>query len=168
MGDMASSAVTKAARRAAREAAAAAQQEFARRTRANVGDLATFLSARERADAVDGWLAERLAALHEKAAQRRSVELRKCGAALRAMRDRGESVGEIARMAGIAEKTVRELVRDADELPAVAAPESGTDAREEPPAPIAASVPAPVGASAPAGPVAAARDTDAVELARLR
>jgi hypothetical protein len=56
---MANKAITKEARRAARMAAPPAQEELARRTRANVENLATFFSARERADAVDGWLAER-------------------------------------------------------------------------------------------------------------
>ena len=54
---------------------AAAQEELVRRTPANVEDLATFLSAYERTEAVDGWLAERLAAVRQKAVQRRSVEL---------------------------------------------------------------------------------------------
>ena len=62
---MANKAITKEARRAARKAAAVAQEELARRTRANVENLATFFSARERADAVDGWLAERQQVLLE-------------------------------------------------------------------------------------------------------
>ena len=84
-----------------------------RRTRANVEDLATFFSARERVDAVDEWLAERQQVLCEQAAQRRGVLRVVGGRALRAMRDRGESVREIARMAGVAEKTARELIREA-------------------------------------------------------
>jgi hypothetical protein len=72
---MANSATTKAARRAAR-AAVAAQEEMARRTRANVEDLAAFFSAQQRADAVDDWLAERSAALQEQAAQRRDEQRR--------------------------------------------------------------------------------------------
>jgi len=111
---MANQAITKQARRAAREAAAAAQEEVARRTRANVEALATFFSARERAEAVDEWLAERQQVLRDQAAQRRREQRVVCGGALRSMRDRGESVREIARMAGIAEKTARELIREAD------------------------------------------------------
>jgi len=60
---MASSATTKAARQAAREATIAAQQAVAARTRANMDDLTVFFSARQRADAVDDWFAERVAAL---------------------------------------------------------------------------------------------------------
>jgi hypothetical protein len=56
---MGNKAITKEARRAAREAAAASQEELARRTRANVEDLAAFFSAREREDALEAWLTER-------------------------------------------------------------------------------------------------------------
>jgi hypothetical protein len=98
---MANKAITKEARRAARVAAAVAQEELARRTRANVEDLATFFSARSRADAVDGWLAERQQVLLEQAAQRRAEQRVARGRALRAMRDRGQTLREIARMASI-------------------------------------------------------------------
>jgi len=111
---VASGTTTKAARRAARAAAVAAQEELARRTRANMEDLALFFSARERADAVDEWLAERAAALQAQAARRRDGHRRQCGIALRAMRDRGESLRDVARMAGVGEKAVRDLIRAAD------------------------------------------------------
>jgi hypothetical protein len=110
---MASSATTKAARRAAREAVVAAQADLARRTRANMDDLAVFLSARQRADAVDDWFNERVAALKAQADERRAGQRRECGVALAAMRERGESIRDIARMAGIGDKTVRELIRSA-------------------------------------------------------
>jgi hypothetical protein len=96
---MASSTTTKAARKAAREATIAAQEAVARRTRANMDDLTVFFSARQRADAVDDWLKDRVAALKVQADERRAGQLRECGVALRAMRDRGETVREIARMA---------------------------------------------------------------------
>ncbi len=112
--NMGNQAITKEARRAARSAAAASQEELARRTRANVEDLATFFSARERADAVDEWLAERQQALREQAAQRRGQQRVRCGRALHAMRERGESLREIARMSGVPDKTVRELIREAE------------------------------------------------------
>ena len=110
---MASSATTKAARRAAREAVVAAQADLARRTRANMDDLAVFLSARQRADAVDDWFKERVAALKAQADERRGGQRRECGVALAAIRERGESIRDIARMAGIGEKTARELIRAA-------------------------------------------------------
>jgi ABC-type hemin transport system substrate-binding protein len=108
---MANAATTKAARRAAREAAVAAQEELARRTRANMEDLAVVFSARERAEAVDEWLAQRVAALQAQAERRRDEHRTRCGIALRSMRDRGQSLAEIARMAGIGEKAARDLIR---------------------------------------------------------
>lgn len=117
---MGNKAVSKEARRAAREAAAAAQEEVIRRTKANVEDLAAFFDARGRAEAVDVWLAERQQALAEQAAQRRAGQRQACGAALRSMRERGETLREIARMAGISEKAVRELIREAESPEAMA------------------------------------------------
>lgn len=111
---MGNQAISKQARHAARQAAGAAQDKFEQRQRANVQDLATFFTARERADAVDAWLASREIGLREQADSRRREHRVRCGHALRAMRDRGESVREIARMAGVAEKTARELIREAD------------------------------------------------------
>ena len=111
---MGNKAVSKEARRAAREAAAAAQEEIIRRTKANVEDLAAFFDAKDRAEAVDVWLAERQQALAGQAAQRLAGQRQQCGTALRSMRDRGETLREIARMAGISEKAVRELIREAD------------------------------------------------------
>ncbi|BBZ12047.1 hypothetical protein [Mycobacterium branderi] len=128
---MGNSATTKAARRAAREAAVAAQEELARRIRANVEDLATFFSAHERAEAVEEWLGERTAALREQAAQRRAQQRRQCGAALASMRDRGESLREIAKMAGIPEKSVRELIKTVDTSAAPGAPAEGNGASAE-------------------------------------
>jgi hypothetical protein len=110
---MASSATTKAARKAAREATIAAQEAVAARTRANMDDLTVFFSARQRTDAVDDWLEERVQVLKVQADQRRAGQLRECGVALRAMKERGESVRDIARMAGVSEKTARELIRSA-------------------------------------------------------
>lgn len=111
---MANTVISKQARRAAREAATAAQEELVRRTKANVEDLAAFFSARERAEAVDGWLAQRQQVLREDAARRRHEQRVMCGQALASMRDRGESLREVARMAGVAEKQARELIREAE------------------------------------------------------
>src|ERR1700757_4530959 len=113
--------VSKQARRAAREASAAAAEAVIRRTKANVEDLAAFFDARDRAEAVDVWLAERQQALTEQAAQRRAGQHLACGSALRALRDRGETLREIARRAGISEKAARELIREAESPEAVTA-----------------------------------------------
>jgi len=84
-----------------------------------VEDLAAFFDARDRAEAVDEWLAERQQALAEQAAQRRAGQRLACGTALRSMRDRGETLREIARLAGISEKAVREFIREAESPRAV-------------------------------------------------
>jgi hypothetical protein len=71
------------------------------RTKANVEDLAAFFDAHGRADAVEEWLTERERVLRTLAAHWRAAQSRLCGTALRAMRDRGQSVREIAGMAGL-------------------------------------------------------------------
>lgn len=129
VGCMANSGVSKAARKAAREAAAAAQEEQLRRQKANVEDLAKYFTAKQRVDDVAEWLSERTAELAERAAQRREEQRRECGLALKAMQDRGESVREIARLAGISDKAVRDLIRTASVESAPPADEA-----EEPPA----------------------------------
>lgn len=48
------------------------------------------------------------------AEQRRSAQRRACGRALQSMRDRGEPMSAIVRMAGLAERTARELIREAE------------------------------------------------------
>lgn len=94
-----------------------------RRQKANVEDLAKYFTAKQRVDEVAKWLRERTAELAVRAAQRREQQRRECGVALKAMQDRGESVREIARLAGISEKAVRELIRTgASEAEAPAAP----------------------------------------------
>ena len=77
-------------------------------------DLAAFFDAREREDGVNAWLVERQEALRAQAAQRRAAHRLQGGTALRALRDRGETLREIGRMAGISEKAVRELIREAE------------------------------------------------------
>ncbi|MDT5225346.1 MAG: hypothetical protein QOG19_2753 [Mycobacterium sp.] len=61
-------------------------------------------------------------------ADRRRCEQRVvCGQALASMRDRGESLREIAWMADVSEKQARELIREAEAAPGAAgAPESET------------------------------------------
>ncbi|ETZ38082.1 hypothetical protein L842_6090 [Mycobacterium intracellulare MIN_052511_1280] len=106
--------ISKQARRAAREAASAAQDDVVRRTRANVEDLGRYFSARERVEAVDGWLEARQQVLREDAERRRGAQRMVCGQALAAMRDRGEPLREIARMAKLSEKQARELIRESE------------------------------------------------------
>jgi predicted transcriptional regulator len=90
--------------------------------------------------------------VREQAAARRATQRRQCGVALAAMRDRGQSVREIARLAGVSDRTVRELIREAEQSP--------------PPASVAAE-PEPTALGAPlvsrqAGAPAAPRDVGGV------
>jgi len=103
----------RAARHTERLLALAALEEPARRQWADMKDLVAFMAARERADAVNARLAKRLQELRQKAAQQRGAQRVVCGRALRAMRDRGKGVREIALMAGVAETTARRLIREA-------------------------------------------------------
>lgn len=147
---MANTVISKQARRAAREAASAAQNDLVRRTRANVEDLGRFFSARERVEAVDGWLEARQQVLREDAERRRGAQRVVCGQALAAMRDRGESLREIARMADVSEKQARELIREAEAAAENATPqahdESATAA--QPSAAAQAGPPLPAGRAA--------------------
>lgn len=115
---MATTTSAKAARKAAREAITQANAELARRTKLNVDDLTTFLAAMGRAETVDEWLAEKMTALKAQGAKRRDEQRRQAGGALLAMRERGEQVRDIAKLANIGEKQVRELIRLAEAQPA--------------------------------------------------
>jgi Single-strand binding protein family len=119
---MGSSAVTKAARRAARAAVSAVHEELAQRTRVNVDDRAKFFAASERIEAIDRSAQDRGAAIHAQATGRRDEQRQLCGAALLAMRDRGQDAVEIARLAGVDQKTVRELIKFVEQKPDLADP----------------------------------------------
>lgn len=141
---MANTVISKQARRAAREAASAAQDDVVRRTRANVEDLGRYFSARERVEAVDGWLEARQEVLREDADRRRGAQRVVCGQALAAMRDRGESLREIARMAKLSEKQARELIREAEAVAQSVGPlarDEGAPAAQPPAADGAATQP---------------------------
>ena len=107
--------------KAAREAVRASQREVLERAARNADDLAVFYSSQERLDAVDEWLESKMMALREQAEAKRAEHRHAAGAALRALRDRGETLRDIARLAGITEHAARELIRRAEEAPAVQA-----------------------------------------------
>jgi hypothetical protein len=115
---MTNSKATKAARKAAREAVVAAQEELVKRANANKDDLARFFTARDRAAEIATSFKERRDALEAREKNMRDAQLIHQGMALRAMRDRGEEMAEITRLAGIDAKTVRELIKIAEQQPA--------------------------------------------------
>ena len=110
----------------------AAQEELARRSRANEGDLVVFFSAKQRADEVDEWLQDRVKALHAHAEKRRAEEHQRCGAALWAICARGESLVEITQMTGMPQRAVRDLIKLAEQSPPAPdeSPAGGIAARE--------------------------------------
>ena len=93
----------------------AAQEELARRTRAHADDLTQYFTGRDRMDAIDKQLRDKIQALRDQAAERRNQERARCGTALLAIRNRGEDPGEIAKLAGITQKTVRDLMKLAEQ-----------------------------------------------------
>jgi hypothetical protein len=102
-----------AARRALLERSAAAAEERKRRESANLGDLTTFLVECGRVDGVDDWVAVQLAKVEAEAERRRAAHRVKAGAALAAMRLRGETVAAIAAQAGVSVAVVRGLLQAA-------------------------------------------------------
>lgn len=108
---MATTTSAKAARKAAREATLQANADLARRTKLNMENLTTFFAATARADAVDEWLNDKIVTVKEQARQRRDQQRRHAGFALREMRNRGESIRDIAQLAGIRATQARELIR---------------------------------------------------------
>ncbi|MCX2716007.1 hypothetical protein [Mycolicibacterium sp. J2] len=105
---------SKSAVRAAREAVKASQKEVLERAARNADDLAVFFSSRERVDAVDEWLDAKIAGLKEQADGKRAEHRRSAGRAVIALRDRGETLRDIARLTGVGEKALRELIRFAE------------------------------------------------------
>lgn len=105
---------SKSAVRAAREAVKASQKEVLERAARNAEDLAVFFSSRERLDAVDEWLEAKIAGLKEQADGKRAEHRRTAGLAVMALRDRGETLRDIARLTGVGEKGLRELIRFAE------------------------------------------------------
>jgi hypothetical protein len=106
---------SKTAVRAAREAVRAAQKDVLERAARNSEDLAVFFSSQERLAAVDDWLEAKIAGLREQADGKRAEHRRTAGLSLIALRDRGETVRDIAALTGVGEKALRELIRYAEQ-----------------------------------------------------
>ncbi|CAN1493687.1 hypothetical protein MCEMAEM6B_00270 [Mycobacteriaceae bacterium] len=98
---------TRRTRAAVREAALVSRRGKLDEARANLRDLNSFFDATHQLASVDLWLDSKLADLHARAEARRTECRAKAGAALADMRDRGLTVGEIARMSGMPEETLR-------------------------------------------------------------
>ena len=119
-----------AARAAARRAQEKASEERVRQERLNVEDLATFMVAVDRLGAVDEWAAERIALVEAEADRRRQEQREVAGAALQALRGRGEAIATIVELAGVPEGQVRAYLRLAAHLPGERPDSSGRGAED--------------------------------------
>ena len=103
------------ARRRAREALARMNEARAQRERANVDDAATFMVAVGKVTEVDAWESERLAVVREHVRAEASRRRANCGAeagvAVARLRQRGETLATIARLAGLGIGEIRAMLR---------------------------------------------------------
>jgi predicted transcriptional regulator len=110
-------------RRKVRDAQAQVNRERLKRESDNREDMVAFLVAEQKLSAVSEWEAERHAQVRQEAEQRRAEQRLEGARALARMRDRGETVADIAQLGGCSVKLVRRYLKE--ELQA-AAPVSGT------------------------------------------
>ncbi|MCV7174558.1 MULTISPECIES: hypothetical protein [Mycolicibacterium] len=124
---------SKSAVRAAREAVKASQKEVLERAARNAEDLAVFFSSRERLDAVDEWLEAKTAGLKKQAEGKRAEHRRTAGQAVVALRNRGQTLRDIAGLTGVSGKVLRELIRSAESTaPNDLGPDQATQTRRNP------------------------------------
>ena len=109
-------------RRKVRDAQAQVNRERLKRESDNREDMVAFLVAEQKLSAVSAWEAERHAQVRQEAEQRRAEQRLEGARALARMRDRGESVADIAQLGGCSVKLVRRYLKELQ----AAAPVSGT------------------------------------------
>ena len=109
-------------RRKVRDAQAQVNRERLKRESDNREDMVAFLVAEQKLSAVSEWEAERHAQVRLEAEQRRAEQRLEGARALARMRDRGETVADIAQLGGCSVKLVRRYLKELQ----AAAPVSGT------------------------------------------
>ncbi len=109
-------------RRKVRDAQAQVNRERLKRESDNREDMVAFLVAEQKLSAVSQWEAERHAQVRLEAEQRRAEQRLEGARALARMRDRGETVADIAQLGGCSVKLVRSYLKELQS----AAPVSGT------------------------------------------
>lgn len=102
---------TRDARARARESRATKRRQHLEQAKADLKDLNNFLNARHRLRAVDLWLDSRVSELHAQADLRRTANRAAASEALAAMRGRGLTIDEIARMAGLTTEAINRHLR---------------------------------------------------------
>ena len=109
-------------RRKVRDAQAQVNRERLKRESDNREDMVAFLVAEQKLSAVSEWEAERHAQVRQETEQRRAEQRLEGARALARMRDRGETVADIAQLGDCSVKLVRRYLKELQ----AAAPASGT------------------------------------------
>ena len=109
-------------RRKVRDAQAQVNRERLKRESDNREDMVAFLVAEQKLSALSQWEAERHGQVRLEADQRRAEQRLDGARALARMRDRGETVADIAQLGGCSVKLVRSYLKELQS----AAPVSGT------------------------------------------
>jgi hypothetical protein len=99
-------------RRKVRDAQAQVNRERLKRESNNREDMVAFLVAEQKLGAVSVWEAERHAQVRLEAEQRRAEQRLEGARALARMRDRGETVADIAQLGGCSVKLVRRYLKE--------------------------------------------------------
>src|SRR5712675_602467 len=99
-------------RRKVRDAQAQVNRERLKRESDNREDMVAFLVAEQKLSAVSQWEAERHAQVRQEADQRRAEQRLEGARALARMRDRGETVADIAQLGGCSVKLVRRYLKE--------------------------------------------------------
>ena len=116
-------------RRKVRDAQAQVNRERLKRESDNREDMVAFLVAEQKLSAVTQWEAEGHAQVRLDADQRRAEQRLEGARALARMRDRGETVADIAQLGGCSGKLVRRYLKELQAAVSVSGTASGNGSR---------------------------------------
>jgi len=116
-------------RRKVRDAQAQVNRERLKRESDNREDMVAFLVAEQKLSALSEWEAERHAHVRLEADQRRAEQRLEGARALARMRDRGETVADIAQLGGCSGKLVRRYLKELQAAVSVSGTASGNGSR---------------------------------------
>ena len=116
-------------RRKVRDAQAQVNRERLKRESDNREDMVAFLVAEQKLSAVSEWEAERRAQVRLEAEQRRAEQRLEGARALARMRDRGETVADIAQLGGCSVKLVRGYLKELQSAAPVSDTAAGNGSR---------------------------------------
>jgi hypothetical protein len=116
-------------RRKVRDAQAQVNRERLKRESDNREDMVAFLVAEQKLSALSQWEAERHAQVRQEAEQRRAEQRLEGARALARMRDRGETVADIAQLGDCSVKLVRRYLKELQSAAPVSGSASGNGSR---------------------------------------